>query len=223
VLAVNPALRWQEVKDVLKRACDRIDPQGGNYDAAGHSNLYGFGRLNAHTAVLLATPQPQNAAQVQRRFDAPIPDLQTVRFSLAVADSTPIDALRVDVDLKHTFIGDLVITLEAPAATGVGSTVLHERTGGATAGIKKTYDQLTTPALSRFRGKSGKGTWTLVIRDAAARDSGTLAAFGLTLEFVHPTRMATAPRRTRKTPARRSTRRSTKRASARARPPRPHA
>jgi subtilisin family serine protease len=47
VLSVNPQLRWQEVKDVLKRACERIDPQGGQYDANGHSAKYGFGRLNA--------------------------------------------------------------------------------------------------------------------------------------------------------------------------------
>ncbi|HEX8530144.1 MAG TPA: S8 family serine peptidase, partial [Cytophagales bacterium] len=47
VLSVNPELRWQQVKEILGRACDRIDPQGGNYDDNGRSNWYGFGRLNA--------------------------------------------------------------------------------------------------------------------------------------------------------------------------------
>ena len=37
VLSVNPDLKWHEVKDLLKRSCDRIDPQGGAYDAAGHA------------------------------------------------------------------------------------------------------------------------------------------------------------------------------------------
>src|SRR4029077_4663055 len=60
VLSVNPVLKWNEVKDLLKRACDRIDPQGGQYDAAGHSAKYGYGRLNARTAVDLAQPQPRN-------------------------------------------------------------------------------------------------------------------------------------------------------------------
>jgi subtilisin family serine protease len=193
VLAVNPALRWQEVKDVLKRACDRIDPQGGAYDGAGHSDFYGFGRLNALTAVQLAKPQPQSAEIVQRRFDAAIPDLQTVRFSLEVAEATPLESLRVDVKLEHTYIGDLVITLEAPAATGVGPTVLHQRAGGSTANLTRSWDALTTPALGRFRGKSARGTWTLVIRDAAARDSGTLVSFGLALGFPHPDRRAAAP------------------------------
>jgi subtilisin family serine protease len=56
VIARNPALRWQEVKEILRQACDRIDPQGGAYDASGHSKKYGFGRLNAETAVRLALP-----------------------------------------------------------------------------------------------------------------------------------------------------------------------
>ncbi|MFC4071807.1 S8 family peptidase [Actinoplanes subglobosus] len=54
VLACNPALTWAEVRDVLRRSCDRIDPAGGRYSAAGHSPWYGFGRLNAGTAVRLA-------------------------------------------------------------------------------------------------------------------------------------------------------------------------
>jgi subtilisin family serine protease len=63
VLARNPELRWDEVKDILKRCCDQIDPSGtsGNeYDANGHSKNYGYGRLNAKTAVELAQP-PQPA------------------------------------------------------------------------------------------------------------------------------------------------------------------
>ena len=54
VLSANSALRWNEVKDILRRACDRIDPQGGQYDANGHSKFYGHGRLNAETAAKLA-------------------------------------------------------------------------------------------------------------------------------------------------------------------------
>jgi hypothetical protein len=43
------------VKDILRRACDRIDPRRGRYDrVSGHSPLYGFGRLNALKAVKLA-------------------------------------------------------------------------------------------------------------------------------------------------------------------------
>jgi subtilisin family serine protease len=187
-LAVNPTLKWHEVKELLRRACDKIDPQGGDYDTAGHSPKYGFGRLNAGTAVALAQPEPQNQITISHTFDAPLPDLQTVSFKLSVAESEPIEALTVSVDLKHTFIGDLIITLQPPATTAGNQVVLHNRSGGSTKNLKKTYDAATTPPLAAFAGKSCKGTWTLQIKDAEAQDFGTLVSFALGLSFPHPDR-----------------------------------
>jgi subtilisin family serine protease len=54
VLAKNPALTSAQVRDILKRCCDRIDKTHGAYDAKGHSKKYGYGRLNAKKAVDLA-------------------------------------------------------------------------------------------------------------------------------------------------------------------------
>lgn len=190
VLAVNPNLAWHEVKDVLKRACDKIDPQNGGYDATGHSPKYGFGRLNALTAVTLAKPQPQSAVTVSRTYDEPIPDQQTVSFALDVPDATPPEAVTVAVDLKHTYIGDLVLTLHPPAGTGAAPVVLHNRAGGPTKNLKKTYDAASAPGLGALAGKSCKGTWTLEVVDAAAQDSGTMGTLALNLTFPHPDRAA---------------------------------
>lgn len=193
VLSVNPDLKWSEVKDLLRRACDRIDQANGNYDASGHSPKYGYGRLNAHSAVMLAQPQPQSASVVSRRFDAPLPDLQTVRFELEVSDNTPVEALSVDVELKHTYIGDLIITLRPPAAMNMLPVVLHRRQGGSTRDLKKTFDAAMKPALANFAGRSCRGVWTLDIQDAAAEDAGKLVSFGLRLRFTHDDRAAVPP------------------------------
>jgi subtilisin family serine protease len=56
VISRNPSLSGQQVRDILRKCCDRIDPRGGNYDENGHSPLYGYGRLNARNAVELARP-----------------------------------------------------------------------------------------------------------------------------------------------------------------------
>src|SRR5262249_11244315 len=154
VLLGNPNLRSDQGKDLLKRAGGRIDPQNGNYDAAGHSPKDGFGRLNARTAVDLARPQPQSGITISRNFDAPIPDLQTVSFALEVVDDAAVESLTVSIDLKHTFISDLIITLRPPAGTGVAPIVLHNRAGGAVHDLKKTYTSGNTPALAQFAGKS---------------------------------------------------------------------
>ena len=51
VLSRDESLRWDEVRDIMRRSCDRIDPEGGKYDETGHSPLYGYGRLNAEKAA----------------------------------------------------------------------------------------------------------------------------------------------------------------------------
>ena len=185
VISVNPDLKWHEVRNVLKMCCDRIDPQGASYDASGRSAKYGFGRLNARSAVDLALPQPKNSVVVSRNFDGPIPDLQTVSFALDVAEATAATAVSVSVDIRHTFIGDLILTLIPPAATGVTSVILARRAGGNQKNLLKTFDVANTPQLANFSGKSCHGTWTLQIQDAARQDFGTLVSFGLELTFPH--------------------------------------
>ena len=54
ILAANPDLRWDEVRDLLRASADRIDDNATEYDENGHSNRYGYGRVNAAAAVRLA-------------------------------------------------------------------------------------------------------------------------------------------------------------------------
>ncbi len=51
MLAVNPNLKPVEIKDLIRQSCVQIDKAGGNYDAKGHSTLYGYGRIDAGLAV----------------------------------------------------------------------------------------------------------------------------------------------------------------------------
>jgi hypothetical protein len=54
VLSIAPGLKASEVRDVLQRSATRIGDAPGEYDAAGHSVNYGYGRVNAAAAVRLA-------------------------------------------------------------------------------------------------------------------------------------------------------------------------
>jgi subtilisin family serine protease/subtilisin-like proprotein convertase family protein len=181
VLSVNPDLRWDEVRDVLRRATDRIDPQGGQYDANGRSRFYGHGRLNAETAVRLARPVPRDSVSVIRTFNQPLPDLQTVSVSLEIGEPQAVAGLSVHVEILHTHIGDLVVTLIPPSSRP--RVVLHDQAGGATRNLKRTFDALSTPALAGFNGASAQGTWTLQVEDRGIRDVGVLVKFGLDLSL----------------------------------------
>ncbi len=184
ILAHNPDLRWDEVRDILKRCCDRTDPAGGAYDADGHSHVYGHGRVNAKKALELARPaQPGLVAIRSAIRDVPILDLKTARLAVAVADTMPLQSLKVTVDIEHTYIGDLLVILEPPAGTGIGQVVLHDREGRGTGNIKKAYDRVSTPALAAFQGKSPEGKWTLIVKDMEKIDTGRIRAVTLALSF----------------------------------------
>jgi subtilisin family serine protease len=184
ILAVNPNLRSQEVKDLFKRSCDRIDPAGGLYNANNWSKFYGYGRLNAQTAVTLARPQPQNSVVVIRNFDLALPDLQTVSVQLEVGETSAVKSISTTVEILHSYIGDLIVSLIPPTELGLEKIILHNRSGGATRNLKKTFDALTIPALANFQGKIIKGTWKLEVQDLAVRDEGQLVKFGVELFFA---------------------------------------
>jgi subtilisin family serine protease len=85
VLSCNPSLTRDEVKDVLRRSCEQIDPEDGEYDNQGHSNLYGYGRLNAENAVRSVGGQTRrvhgrrvHGRRVHGRSTASVVDLEPI-------------------------------------------------------------------------------------------------------------------------------------------------
>ena len=52
-LSVNPELTRDELRQIMRNSADKIG--GVVYDANGHNDDYGFGRVNAHQAVLRAS------------------------------------------------------------------------------------------------------------------------------------------------------------------------
>lgn len=185
VLSRNPNLRWDEVREVMKNSCDKIDVAGGAYNAQGHSPKYGYGRLNAKKAVELAVPATgtDRIVTATAAKDVPIRDFQTSRLDVTVAETAPLKAVKVDVDIEHTYIGDLAVSIKPPAANGVGPIVLHSNAGGGTDNLRATYDQVNTPALAGLVGKKPQGRWTLVVKDTAAVDTGRIRRVSLEMHL----------------------------------------
>ena len=87
------------------------------------------------------------------------------------------------VDIEHTWIGDLKVTLRPPASMGSDAVTLHAETGGSTLNLKRSYDTASTPALADFAGKNPQGTWTLEVKDRARQDQGKIVSFSLAMVF----------------------------------------
>ncbi len=184
VLARNPELRWDEVKEILKQSCDQIDADDGGYDANGHSPKYGYGRLNGRRAVELAVPSASEYTAIHTAIQTvAIKDLQTSRLASHVGNEAAMKNVKISVVIQHTHIGDLVVEIVPPSATGVGPIVLHNREGGSARNISRTYDPLNTGALAQLLGKSPQGAWTLQVHDKERHDVGKIERFSVELEL----------------------------------------
>jgi subtilisin-like proprotein convertase family protein len=100
-----------------------------------------------------------------------------------VAETTLLTAVKIGVDIEHTYIGDLVIKVVPPTSTGVSSVLLHNRVGGGIINLHTTYDVTTTPDLLALIGKNPKGQWSLTVQDKEKLDTGRILQFSVTLNF----------------------------------------
>ena len=182
IIARNPHLRWDEVKDIMKQSCDKIDNNNGNYNAEGRSMHYGYGRLNAKKAATLARPTlPQYTAIHTAVQDVSIKDMSTSTLAVSVGDDNPVKSIKVILDIEHTYIGDLIVQLKTPQTMNQTPIVLHNKYGGGTNNIKRTFDTVNTPELSNLLGKNPQGKWQLQVEDTAAADTGKIRKFTVEL------------------------------------------
>lgn len=185
VLARNPELRWEEVKDVLRRACQKIDAAGGDYDAKAHSRLYGYGRVDAKKAVELAVVSETRYRTLHTAVqDVPVLDLQTSTLTLELAEKRVIAELGVEVDIEHTYRGDLIVKVHPPSECGIEPITLHNGEGAGQNDLKRRFDGASTPELRQLSGKSPAGVWKLSVYDRYKNDQGTLKRFGLDIVYA---------------------------------------
>jgi hypothetical protein len=100
-----------------------------------------------------------------------IPDNDPVGFSstIEIAEEGTIAELSVDVNITHTYRGDLVVTLYR----GDDAVVLHNRVGGSAHDIVQSFD------VDDFVGSELAGEWRLVVTDNAPLDEGTLDSWAI--------------------------------------------
>ncbi|WP_240508946.1 S8 family serine peptidase [Streptomyces agglomeratus] len=105
--------------------------------------------------------------------DVTINDNATVASSLAVTGRTgnAPAALKVDVDIKHTWRGDLVVDLVAPDGT-----VRNLKASSSSDSADNVIASYTVDASSEV----ANGTWKLQVRDVASGDTGYIDSWSLT-------------------------------------------
>lgn len=102
----------------------------------------------------------------------PIADNARVESTLRFEDALTLKGGSLNVDIPHTYRGDLVVTLTSPSGK---SAKLHDRAGGSLDDLKAKFD------LSAFAGEPIQGDWKLTVEDTANADTGVLKAWDLEL------------------------------------------
>jgi len=100
--------------------------------------------------------------------DKPGPAITSVT---RIDDAMDIHVLEAAVDITHTWIGDLQVSLTAPG--GKEEVLKPFGDGSGSDDIKKTFD------VKAFNGTSAKGDWTLKVIDQWEADTGKLQSWKL--------------------------------------------
>lgn len=155
-------------------AFELLNPEPGNWKLSLSNSTATTGNLG----TFARTESPALA----------IPDNSTVVSQQTVAVAGLVSGLQVTVDINHTYIGDLNVTLISPAGTRIR---LHSRTDGSLDNIKGTYGVklVAADSLNKAFGETAAGLWQLEISDSASGDTGTLASWAI--KFVPATSSGT--------------------------------
>ncbi|MDT9690614.1 M28 family metallopeptidase [Streptomyces sp. P9(2023)] len=128
---------------------------------------------NAIWTLSAGTTTPPTGTVFENTADVSIPDngaavTSTVNVT-GVTGNAPA-TLKVDVNIVHTYRGDLVVDLVAPDGSVYN---LHNRSGGSADNLVQTY---TVNASSEV----ANGAWKLRVQDTAAIDTGYINSVKLT-------------------------------------------
>ncbi|GAA2829102.1 S8 family serine peptidase [Kitasatospora sp. CM 4170] len=173
IASANPTFTPADIRAKLAaQANDLACPSDSRCTGTTANNgFFGEGQVDALKAV--GGSVPPTGKYFENLSDVAITDNATVESPIAVTGVTgnAPATLKVGVDIKHTYRGDLVISLVAPD----GAVYLLEDfpNSDSADNVAKTY---TVDASA----SAANGTWKLRVKDGASGDVGTVDAWNLT-------------------------------------------
>lgn len=202
MLSQNPNLTWRDVKYILATSAIQVDASLGNTNHPTNNNLsghtylqgwqtngagykfhhwYGFGAINTDTAIAMARSYANSWAPLATieqssgdNLNLAIPDQNAtgVSHTINFSNSLTIEAIQIEVDIEHTYVGDLGIELTSPAGTKSQLMLINS-------GLIQQNINNKVLLSNAFFMENSSGSWTLKIIDGAAVDTGDLKSWKL--------------------------------------------
>lgn len=168
VWSYHPQCSAKQVRDALNATAEDID-------VVGRDNRTGNGLINAVAAKEYLDagcngPDGSGGGSKASSFEntqvTAIPDnnLSGITSDINVTRQGDAGVVTVDLNITHTYIGDLNVALISPTGQSV---VLHNNSGRSSNDIIKLFE-------ADFTGVESEGTWQLKVYDDSRRDTGTL-------------------------------------------------
>lgn len=115
--------------------------------------------------------RPVLTAEVVAGTAIPDDDPAGTTSALVLHSAAAVSSVTLDVDVTHTYVGDLQVTLAGPDGT---TARVHDRGGGGADNLIATFTSEPGGALAGLVGRAAGGTWRLTCVDRAGRDVGKL-------------------------------------------------
>lgn len=127
----------------------------------------------------VAESRPVAGVQVRPALDIPDDDPTGVTSTATLSATGTIRRLTLDLDLTHTYVGDLVVTLGGPSGRKV---TVHDRAGLGQDNLIRSWTSDGDGPLAEFVGEVAGGEWSLHVQDLEGADRGKLNRWSLEVE-----------------------------------------
>lgn len=101
LLDINPNLTHVQVQRILEETAEKIDATAANYDANGFSNTHGYGRVNAHRAVVPTVKISVSPQRVRRNEPFSVKVTATAPYGLTALWWFGQNTGIADIDKAH--------------------------------------------------------------------------------------------------------------------------
>nr|VFJ91820.1 MAG: M6 family metalloprotease domain-containing protein [Candidatus Kentron sp. LFY] len=131
-------------------------------------------------SVDLGEPKESDGPIVKESFPSaliPDSDPEGIMDTITVLENKKITALRVEIDISHTYVGDLKIQLITPH----GFIPLKQTDRGDSGDDWRVVYNINSPIVD---GKSTAGNWSLRVADIASQDVGVLNSWKVAIGFT---------------------------------------
>ncbi|KKG16077.1 hypothetical protein EO98_08335 [Methanosarcina sp. 2.H.T.1A.6] len=167
--------RWtfREARYALLNACRQLyGDKGPEYTAI----------INAWAAVGFGKPVEylENLFLVEKEIypGISIPDMSPdgILSSIDFPEDGLVKDIRVSINIEHSYLSDLRITLFTPDGKSIA---LHDRLSRKDRSLVRTYNSGSVPALRKCIGERVWGKWALKVEDLAREHTGSFHSWGI--------------------------------------------